>query len=406
MSSDGRGAVRTLAVAMFVSGVGSNMAGIALPIEVFDVTGGSAVWLSFTFLMTFGLQGLLSPVAGAIVDRFDRRRVAVSFSIAAASLWLVILLGDGPLWLALIGFVAVVVSMPIGTALMSAVPNLVSSEELSWANGTLAVARKTAQVPGFVLGGFVAATLGPGTAFVLNAVTFLVAALLIALVSGRFQADPGTERDESARRGSAFVGFGLIWRDPVLRPLFVIWTVLFLTIDMAVVADLPLAIELGSGRFGFGLLNAAWGIGAALGAWFGRKITRAFEPWAVLIGAVGAAAGYFMTALAPWLALAMLGQAIAAGTDAGDEVAGSSIIQRATSDAYRGRVFSAIFTAGLLANAVGFSFTGFLVQALGPRPVYAIAAAGSLVVVPLVFPMIRAIRERERTEPLEGSESE
>ena len=361
------------------------------------VYSGSAIWLSFAFLLTFGLQGLLGPVAGAIVDRFDRKRVAIGFSVGAAVVWTVMLLDDGPLWLALVGFVAVVVSLPVGNAVMSAVPNLVGPDDLDWANGTLAVARKAGQVPGFVLGGVLVSVLGAEVAFLANAASYLIAAMLIAIVPGSFQADDASAEGQEARRTSPFAGFGLLWRDDVLRPLFIVWTVLFLTIDMAVVADLPLAVEFGWGEFGYGLLMASWGLGAAIGAWFGRKITQEFEPWAVLIGAAGAAAGYYLTAFAPVFVVAMIGQAAAAGTDAGDEVAGSSIIQRSTPDTHRGRVFSAVFTAGLMANALGFTFTGFIVEALGPKPVYAIAATGSLAVVPLIFPMMRALQGRRET---------
>jgi MFS family permease len=392
MTRPGRPAIRRLAAILFITSAGTNAAGVAVPAAVYAETG-SATWLSLTFFLTFGIGGLLGPVAGAIADRFDRRRVAVVSSVLSGLSWLAILLGDGPLWLATMGFLAGVLAMPAGAALMAAIPNLVEEDDLDWANGTLVLARKSAQVPGFVLGGALAGTVGPEAAFVVNAVTFAVEAVAIATIPGRFQAEDADVDDE--RKGSVFAGFPVVWRDPVLRPLFVVWTTLFLTIDIAVVADLPLVHELGWGDLGYGLLNASWGVGAALGAFLGRRITRRWEPWAVLIGVVGAAAGYFVIALGPILLFAMLGNAIAGGSDAGDEVAGSAIIQRATPDAYRGRVFSAIFTAGFAANAVGFVFAGYLVNAVGPRATYAIAGGGSLLAAPLVRPMFRALRQRD-----------
>jgi MFS family permease len=392
MTPPGRPAIRRLAAILFITSVGTNAAGVAVPAAVYAETG-SATWLSLTFFLTFGIGGLLGPLAGAIADRFDRRRVAVVSSVLSGVSWLAILLGDGPLWLATMGFLAGVLAMPAGAALMAAIPNLVEEDDLDWANGTLVLARKSAQVPGFVLGGALAGTIGPEAAFVVNAVTFAVEAVAIATIPGRFQAEDADVDEE--RKGSVFAGFPVVWRDPVLRPLFVVWTTLFLTIDIAVVADLPLVHELGWGDLGYGLLNASWGVGAALGAFLGRRITRRWEPWAVLIGVVGAAVGYFVIALGPILLFAMLGNAIAGGSDAGDEVAGSAIIQRATPDSYRGRVFSAIFTAGFAANAVGFVFAGYLVNAVGPRATYAIAGGGSMLAAPLVRPMFRALRQRD-----------
>ena len=66
----GRGAIRRLSVAFVLSWTGSGMAAIALAADIFHRTG-SAVWLSLTFFLTFGITGLLDPVAGLIVDRVD-----------------------------------------------------------------------------------------------------------------------------------------------------------------------------------------------------------------------------------------------------------------------------------------------------------------------------------------------
>jgi MFS family permease len=182
-----------------------------------------------------------------------------------------------------------------------------------------------------------------------------------------------------------------------LRALAIVWTVLFLTIDIAVVADLPLSRLLGWGTFGYGLINSAFGAGALVGALLARKMTRRMEPWAVLVGAVGPAVGYAITGLAPFFLLVLPAQFLAAATDAGDDVAGTSIIQRLTPDEIRGRVFSAIFMAGLLANAVGFASAGFLIEAFGPRTVYLLAALGSAAAAPLLIPLFRGLRDENRS---------
>jgi MFS family permease len=84
-------------------------------------------------------------------------------------------------------------------------------------------------------------------------------------------------------------------------------------------------------------------------------------------------------------------------------VAGFSIIQRSTADEVRGRAMSAVFTAGLVAQAFAFIVAGLLVEWLGPRVVYAICGLGSAATIPLWLTMYRTIRRREAIEAQAGS---
>jgi MFS family permease len=384
----GRAAIRRLAVAQFLSTAGSEMAAIALSVDVYRRTG-SAVWLGATFFLTFGITGLLSPVAGLIADRFDRQRVMVVSDVAGAVVWTFLLLGQSPAWLLIFGFIATAVAMPFGIASGAAVPNLVGEENLAWANGTVATAANLSRLLGPVIGGAVAGVFGPRDAYLANAVSFVLSAALIASITARFQAGG----DENEERGNIWTGFAVIFRDPVLRSLTILWTVLALTINVVAVADLPLSRAFGWGAFGFGLMNAFFGGGALIGAFFARKVTVRTEASGVLIEVVGIALGYGLVAVAPAFSLVLAGQSFAAGTDAFGEVAGTNIVQRATLDASRGRVFGAISASLLTANAIGFMFVGFVVQAIGPRWTYGACAFISLAVAPLVAPLFTARRQ-------------
>jgi MFS family permease len=97
-------------------------------------------------------------------------------------------------------------------------------------------------------------------------------------------------------------------------------------------------------------------------------------------------------AVAPAFALVLVGQLFASGTDAVGEVAGTNIVQRASADAIRGRVFGAITTLVLTANAIGFTFIGFVVRAIGPRWTYGACAIISVAVAPLLAPLFTAKR--------------
>jgi ENTS family enterobactin (siderophore) exporter len=250
-------------------------------------------------------------------------------------------------------------------------------------------------VTGYALGGVLVSAIGPSPVMLLNAASFAVGTAVVATVRGRFNA-----ADEDGERGGGILaGFPYILRDPALRSIFLVWTLLFLAIDIAVVAELPLADEFGWGEFGFGVISAAWPIGAIGGAFAARFLTPRTEPYGVLIGTLAVTVGWGIVAVAPVFVLVPLAYAFVAACDSLDDVGGFSILQRRTTDAVRGRVLGAMLTAGMLANAVGFSFAGFFIEAVGPRGVFVLGAAIALLAAPLLLPMFRELR-REREDPL------
>jgi MFS family permease len=318
----------------------------------------------------------------------------VGCDLAGAVVWTILLLGDGPVWLISVGFVASVVSMPFYLSADAAMPNIVDAEHLAWANGLVAVGRNTARIAGPALGGAIVGAFGSRTAFAINAASFVVSAALVSTVRARFRAEATDEPSEPDP--GIWRGFRIVWGDPGLRSLAIVWTVLWLTIDVAVVADLPLSFVFGWGERGYGFMNAAFGAGALLGAILARRLPRRWEGPAVVLECLGVATGYILTGLAPFFVFVMLGQAIAAGTDTVGEVGGTSIVQRSAPDHVRGRVFGALVTAGLIANAIGFSFAGFVVEAAGPRAVYVGCGLLSAMVIPLLRPFLRRAREAEQ----------
>lgn len=390
-------AVRRLALGSALGATGWSAAGIALSAEVFERTG-SAVWLSFSFFLSFGIVGLLHPVAGAISDRYDRKRVMVVSELASAAVWLLLIPVDAPTGLLALGFFGSLTAAPLRTAVPAAVPNIVGGEDLNRANASLAVGRNIGRIAGPAIGGAAFVWVGPDALYGANAATMIATAVLIASIQAPFSSRgaDGTQGDGSGM--AVWDGLRHLWGDPATRSLFVVWVLLYLTVDVALVADLPIAEEFGWGSFGYGLIATASGVGALLGSIAARKITEPFEPWAVLTGAAGIGVGYLVVALAPVFAFVLFGNFLWAALDAGDEVAGTSIFQRRTPDEIRGRVFGAVGMGGLLANAIGFTFAGFLVDAAGPKATYAICGIASFLVIPLLIPMFRALAAMQAAE--------
>ena len=127
MTRSPRSNVRRLAIGRLISVTGGAAAFTALNFTVWDRT--HSPWMqALSLLLTFGVAGLLGPFAGALGDRFDRRKV------------MIVLRGDrgGVLrrhglrrhacsWLILLAFCSAIAELPFLSASRAAIPNLVET---------------------------------------------------------------------------------------------------------------------------------------------------------------------------------------------------------------------------------------------------------------------------------------
>ena len=371
-----------------MSSLGTNATAVAFGFFLYDRTG-SALWLSAWYFLSFGITGILTPVAGWLADRFDRRLLIVFSQVAAAVCSLALIAASQPVALVAIAFIASIVGRAGSPAFGAALPNMVGGEELEWANGTMGVAFNIGSLVGPILGGAVYIAAGRSVVFAFDAATYLVAAAAILSLRIPFRAaGDDDDRPEEEKRG-LLRGFGVVFADPVLRALIIVWAFGYFAVDIVLVGELPLARALGAGALAFGILEAAWGAGSIIGSLVGRKIRKDQDAVAILIGVVGIAIGNGLIAVSPWFIPVVILAALVAVANGIEDVAGFSLIQRRSADEVRGRVLSSFSTFGLMANAVAFAVAGVIVEAFGPRAVFALSAVVSALCVPLLRPIFR-----------------
>lgn len=257
--------VRRLAIGVFLSSAGSWAAGIAVSFYVFRTTG-SAVWVAGTLFFTFGVVGLFNPIAGKIADRYDRRLVMIVSDLAAALCWCVLIWIRDPAWVITFAFLGSLVGLPYGVAAPAAIPNLAGEEDLGWANGLVSAWHSTARLVGPAMGGALFAFAGIGAAFAVNAISFVLSAVMSASIKVPFSKEP-----PSGERVSTWDGFRVVFADDAQRRLLIAWAISYLAMDIAFVADPPLAAAFGVGAFGYGLLDTFFGGGAALGGLYAPR---------------------------------------------------------------------------------------------------------------------------------------
>jgi MFS family permease len=344
----------------------------ALPVYVYRLTG-STLASGLMFAALLGPRLLFGSVAGVYVDRWDRRRTLVRANLLLAANSLALALVDTPDRLWIVYGVAVVqatlaqVVQPAEGALR---PLLVGPGELVRANSLHSLSIDAARLVGPPLGGLLVGLAGLPSAALLDAATFVVAAVLFGrIAAGRA---PGI----GAAAASAGGGFSAVWRDwsdglrvvGRSRTLAVVFLFMALTgVGEGVMGALfaPFVVGvLGGDDAAFGWLLAAQAVGGlAGGAVIARRGDDA-EPARLLgVGALGLGGIDLVIfngpSLVPGLVLPLVLMVVVGLPATAMGVGRTTLLQAATEDAYRGRVIGA-----LGATAAGFTLVGSLVGGL------------------------------------------
>jgi MFS family permease len=383
-----RSSVGRLALARTVSLTGTYAASIALAFSIYQQTRSTA-WVSATMILTFGVVGFFSPVAGAISDRFDRRRVMVAGELGAAAAWALMAgVTEMPAPLLGLAFCASLLESLSVPASAAAIPNLAGEAELARANSLIAIGRNAGLTIGPLVGGLLFAVVGARGVFGLNAASFAAAAGLVASVRGRF-AEPDRDTPGTAPRVGLAAGIRFIAHEPVLRQMLLSWVVFVMGTASTIVAEPLLAGEFRAGSLGYGLLTACWGGGTILGAWLSRGVRREREAvWIVSFSGVMALTSFGIAA-SPWFSLILVWIAAFGLADGPTQVVEQNLLQRRTPDAVRGRVIGAWEAVMTGAFVAALLLGGIVVGRVGPSGAFVfagiLALAGSALLLPLLW---------------------
>ncbi|MEU4542854.1 non-ribosomal peptide synthetase/MFS transporter [Nonomuraea dietziae] len=294
----------TIASGQQLSMIGSALTGWALPITIL-VDSGSVT--QFSILAVLNLAGLLiSPLAGAIVDRGDRRRVLVAADLCAAGIQAVlaglILFGDLQLW----QIYTLIVALSIATsfqrlAYTSAVPQLVPKRYLGHAVGVTQMTNGVAQLIVPLIAAGLLAWIGLGGIVVIDVISYAFALAVVLLV--RFP-DTLPWRPREPLATEIRQGFAYTWHSGGLRAMLGWFAVLNIFLSPLLLLVSPLVLSFATLR-DVSVVSVVTGLGALLGgltmALWGGPARRRFR--GVLLATVAIAAGSVLTGLAPSLVL-------------------------------------------------------------------------------------------------------
>jgi MFS family permease len=377
MSIPGNRDLRLLAGAAGISALGDFMAIFPLILHIQQHTG-SAFAVSALIFALWGPVVLAAGAAGAIVDRFENRRILIAVSLVQAAVVAVMLAGIDSLWallplMSLLGG-GVALSQPAEFALIPAAAG--PDAETVRANGLMETARSVGFTAGPLLGGALGAAGLLKLALGLNALSFLVVAAAASRLRARRQPGPA-ENPHDPLRGRE--GFAFLIRQRDLAITLGGAVAALALFSMSATAE-PFFVTggLGAGSLGYGLLLTSWTLGMAAGATglarhLGRKHLAAGGLTAVIVQGLGISGG----ALATTLGLALIGFTFGGSAHGVKNVLLRTLIHERAPEAIRGRVFAAyngarngaelgaLVLAGIVVGALG-AWTALLLAGLGP----------------------------------------
>jgi MFS family permease len=391
-----RTAVRRLAAGRLISVTGGAAAYTALNFTVWNRTHSPGMQ-ALSLMLTFGVAGILGPFAGALGDRFDRRKVMIVAEALASCFFVAMVFVDDPGLLIALAFGSAISELPFFSASRAAIPNLVEhDEDIAWANSLVTVGVHAGIAIGPLIGGVLVASFGPSWVFGINAASFILSLVLTITVHGRFS-DAARAAEEGEHQGLT-AGIRFLWREPALRRMSVAWLVFVLGMGMGMVADAPLAESFGMGATGFGLLIAAWGSGSVLGSAAGRWMSPKTEPVWMVLGAGLIAVAAFGVGTAPWFWIVLVSLFVMGASDGLTIVAENGIMQRRTPDAVRSRTmaaFEALISLGLF---IAYLAAIPLLRIVEPQRIYLIGAVGAGLATLLLLPLLSLRREAVEAE--------
>lgn len=389
---------RRLWIAQFISVIGDKVHQIAMSLLVYEVTG-SIMQVGLMLAVTTLPAVLFGVVAGAYVDRWDRRSTMLIADLARALVvlsvpWLVHL---GMPFFYLAAFTVASISLLFEPARLSLIPELVEPEQLMAANSLDNVTTSVSELMGLAFGAGLVAWLGATKAFYFDGLTFVVSALFVAMVRYRGTAMAPSETAESLREQ---VGDGIhhIWDRPVLRDLVVVYTLAAAGIAASITAVNGLAFErfqnavLGGRAVSLAMLDGAITLGLLLGsASVGQtgtaKAGRKFLWSLVVFGVV-----FMIVAFTKNVFLAMALLLVGGAANMWFYVPSATIIQTSSARHLLGRVFATKNAVSRLATVIGFLVAGFLAERVGLT--WTVLGIGGAVVLVAAYGWLRpALRD-------------
>jgi MFS family permease len=376
-----------------VSSIGGEASNLALPLLILTLTH-SPAQAGFAGALRALAYLLLGLPAGALIDRWDRKRTMIfcdaGRALALGSIPLALALGRLTMaQLYLVSMIEGALYVFFSLAESAALPRVVAKSQLPAATAQNEVTGGVVTLLGPSLGG---ALFGVGRAlpFLVDAVSYAASMLSLSWIRQPFQEE--RPRQSRGLHIDVLEGLRWLWQEPVVRSLTLFHGGLILSYEGMLLLVLVIAQRQQTPPFVIGLMFGISGLGAILGALLGSQVHKRLRLGQIMVGAF-----WLFVLLWPLYAVAptplTLGAILAAFwvVDETYDVAQISYRLTLIPDALRGRVNGAFRLVAFSCEALSLALTGFLLQQIGVLATI-LVFEGALMLLAVAVTLNRALR--------------
>jgi MFS family permease len=378
--------------------MGDGFHSVALAIWVLTSTG-SAKAMSAVLVTRILVSVLTGTVGGTIADRVDRHRLMWALDLlrgatVAVIAYLVRINGPFPLVLALTAVLALIGQVR-SPAFSASLLYIVGKEHVQRAGAWIQVTSTLARVVGPLLGGATVAGLGGWVALSVDALSFLLSALLV-LVAGTF---PSPARDGQEQIGfwqDLLSGLACFRKNPFVAAIAVYVVCLNFFAYAATVLLPVLAVKVwNASPLEFGALQGVFPLGLALGGMIiltmGKRLRRRgiwMAGSAIATGPLLGLLGYVPQALQALPLLLLVGLTLAFVS-----ILAQVALQTEVDAEVQGRVFGTLDSLGNVATPLAMSLAGVLADAVGAQPAQILVGVCTFLVGVLSLTLLHGLRK-------------
>ena len=393
---------KLLWISRTISILGDWMLDVTLPVWIYNLTGSVAL-LSVVLAVSTLPSVLLSPVIGALIDRWHRQKVLIATNIllGISTLALLMVESQSQTWIiiavAVVNGIVSAFLLPTQDALL---PEVVGEEQRQRANSLMVLSLQSMRFVGPALAGLLIATVGVKGAITTDVITFGVALLCSVVMRVERRAVP---IEKTNLLSEAQAGLKTVFTHPALNTLISVWTIMMIAgglISTTLVVFLQDTLGVPDAYYGYTL--AAQGAGMFVGGILMMTVLQKVNPiktfttglvlFALLLLAMANSTNIILT----FFIVVVMGTQMAFVA-----ISDLTLIQYATHEDQRGRVMALNNTLMSVGTLIGIGLAGVLINLLDARTVFNIAAV--LACVSAVIAVVRATNLNVVSTPTEVS---
>jgi MFS family permease len=345
----------------------------SVPIVVYSYQQGGAALVGVSALLRLLPALVAAPFAAVLADRYSRRLVLVSTDSARAAIAgliaLTVALDLSVVLVMVLGAVLAAVSTAFEPAKNAIVPSLVEQpDQLTAANVTTSSFESSGVFIGPALGGLMLAVGSVELAFAATSVLLACSALMLRRIEEPARVED--RREDETPDGllvEALAGVRAVRADPRLRLVVGLFAAQLVVDGALAVFIVVIVLEmLALGEGAVGLLDSAAGLGGLLGSVLALAVAGRRGLGTLFgLGVAGWGVPLMLLPLLPEPAFVLLMFAVIGVSNTVADSAGFTLMQRASADEVRGRVFGAFETLAIAAIGLGGIAAAGLVELLG-----------------------------------------